>query len=92
MDADKKRKAADVFASALELPTEVRTPYVERACGDDTELRAEVETLLNAHQDAARVVATAPHILSQALASDVLGSVIAHYKVTRRLGAGGMCT
>jgi len=34
----------DIFQSALELPSSERTAYLTRACGNDDELRSEVES------------------------------------------------
>src|SRR5215207_6069669 len=43
-----------VVDAALELPPEERAGYVARACGEDAELRAEVEQLLRACEQAER--------------------------------------
>ena len=40
-----------VFAEALAHAGGARSSYLDRACADDAELRAEVESLLQAHQE-----------------------------------------
>jgi serine/threonine-protein kinase len=42
-------RANEVFALALEVPQQRRQLYLERACGDDSELRGQVEALLAAY-------------------------------------------
>jgi hypothetical protein len=39
-------KVRSVFDSALGLPAEEHSSFLDRSCGDDTELRTEVERLL----------------------------------------------
>jgi hypothetical protein len=46
------RRADAIFDAALDLADAERTAYVERACGDDAALRAEVLGLLGAHRSA----------------------------------------
>src|SRR6185503_4983570 len=41
-----------IFKAALELPPEQRADYLRNGCGDDHELRARVEGLLQANENA----------------------------------------
>src|SRR5216684_8769687 len=41
-----------LFAEALQLPVSERSAFLERACGDDANLRQRVEGLLRAHDSA----------------------------------------
>ena len=41
-----------LFRAALLHPTEERADFLEAACADDPELRAELESLLNADEEA----------------------------------------
>lgn len=41
-----------VFQSALEQPADLRSSFVANACSSDVPLRAEVESLLSAHDAA----------------------------------------
>lgn len=49
MDAARWREVSRITADALELEDRDRARYLERACGDDRELRAEVDRILKAH-------------------------------------------
>ncbi|MFN3244273.1 MAG: hypothetical protein ACE37K_22400 [Planctomycetota bacterium] len=42
----RQERLIELFAEASELAQADRAPFLDRACGDDTELRAELETLL----------------------------------------------
>lgn len=42
-------KEMRVFTEALALPPAERADYLDRACGDDAELRRKIEALLKAH-------------------------------------------
>ena len=44
------QRAKDVFLVALAQPGPDRSAFLADACGDDTALRAEVESLLNFHE------------------------------------------
>ncbi len=53
MDAARWQRIDEVFAAALEQPDGQRRDFLDRACGDDAELRREVESLLANHGDEA---------------------------------------
>lgn len=60
----------DIFDAASDLPLEQRTAYLDAACGTDTAMRAEVESLLRSHDGAGRFLSNAtvdvkPEALSQ---------------------------
>jgi hypothetical protein len=83
--------AETLFAAALDLtdPAECAA-FLERACGGDATLRAEVEPLLAAH-------AEAKHFMNTAAAADTTatppheraGQRIGRYKLLERIGEGG---
>jgi TolB-like protein/tetratricopeptide (TPR) repeat protein len=91
-----------VFLEAVELSPDERDAFLARACGADTGLRSEVESLLAAHDDErpfldAPAVAGAAHALSaefdetQPTAARLQpGTRIGQYEVIERLGSGGM--
>jgi eukaryotic-like serine/threonine-protein kinase len=54
----------EIFNSALELATPAeRVAYLDHACGDDAALRAQVDELLRAHEQAEGFLADAPTLV-----------------------------
>jgi serine/threonine protein kinase len=89
-----KPNEREIFCEALERPTtRERAEYLDEVCRKDTGLRARVEALLNAHQEAGRFLAGGP-------GGDVttfdrppiveLGELIGPYKLLERIAEGGM--
>ena len=49
MSAAEHSRAKTIFFAAIELPPDERRAYLDDACGEDTALRREVESLLKHH-------------------------------------------
>jgi Tol biopolymer transport system component len=92
----------ELFHAALELPLPERDAFLSQACGADSALQAEVESLLVAHADAGSFAqAPIPDLTASALApsgaetpaagvGDSVGRWLGSYEVIDRIGAGGM--
>jgi WD40 repeat protein/serine/threonine protein kinase len=89
------RSPEEILQEAAEIldPAE-RAAYLEQACGGDEALRAEIESLLRAHQEAGTFLNSPAFELKGALnPSGCLegpGTIIGRYKLLRVLGEGGM--
>ena len=83
------QQAKDLFLSVLELPLAERDAFLADACGEDTILRLEVESLLQFHDAANAVDADrAPEHDHPVFAP---GEVFAgRYRMVERIGSGGM--
>ncbi|MGC4051860.1 MAG: serine/threonine-protein kinase [Paludibaculum sp.] len=95
MTADRWRQIEDIFNQAVEQPLAVRARFLQQACGDDAELRSEVESLLACDAPEEKLVAglgDAEATLSAAdeMESAMAGRRIGSYRLTRWLGNGGM--
>ena len=92
-DLLRKRRVFHLLAEALEHPTEERAAFLDQACGDDKELRRELDTLLNAEppedndQDLLAQPAWSVHAKDEGI-----GRSIGHYRLVRLLDRGGMGT
>jgi serine/threonine-protein kinase len=79
-------RVKEIFQSALDRAADERTAFVRQACGDDRDLRAEVESLLLAHQQAG----TFAEVGFGSAEWDLIGREIGTYRILSLLGAGGM--
>jgi serine/threonine protein kinase len=84
-----------LYQAAMELRPDQRTTFLKQACGEDTPLRREVESLLAAERKAGSFLAAgAIDDAAKALAVEkplsLVGKRLGHYQVRSLLGAGGM--
>jgi eukaryotic-like serine/threonine-protein kinase len=85
----------EIYHAALELPENKRQAFLNQKCGDDDELRREVDSLLGFDDQAKAFIETPPDDLAAALFAnraghDILGKRLDHYHVISQLGSGGM--
>ncbi len=102
---DRWRTIAPILEEALDLPADRRGPFLDQACGRDTALRAEIESLLRADGEAGSFLGTPVALSAVGLESgergdaaeeaaarspDLAGRAIGPYRVVREIGRGGM--
>ena len=99
MDPERWKQIERLCQSALEMERGKREAWLKQACAGDESLRREVEALLEqqaqaegflkegAIDDAAKVLAGEK---ANALASELTGRTISHYRVIEKIGQGGM--
>ena len=90
----------EIFGIAAELRGQAREAYLDRACADDSAMRADVESLLAAH-DAAGPFLHQPTAKLETVASspphehpsaESPGRLIGRYKLLEQIGEGGFGT
>lgn len=79
-------KITDIYHRAAELDGPDRDGFLDEACGADSLIRKEVESLLDADRDAGEFIST-PAIGSMESWS---GQFVGHYQIMSRIGSGGM--
>ncbi len=93
MVEDRRRRVNELLLSALELEPESRPAFLESQCGEDTDLRRQVEVLLAKQEQAGSFLET-PAIGYTALTQTATVSPPAQqfgvYRIVAPLGAGGM--
>ncbi|MCU1260375.1 MAG: serine/threonine protein kinase with repeat [Bryobacterales bacterium] len=93
---DRWERVKTIFVSALELKPADRPLFLAAECGADTELRREVESLLDSHEGAGDFIEEPPSALKTLLTDDTAtvhldaGTRIGAYQLVREIGRGGM--
>jgi serine/threonine protein kinase/Flp pilus assembly protein TadD len=85
------QRVQGVFHAVAELPRAERAAALNRECGNDAELRRQVEALLQAHDDPAELPAADPEPTGAYVPPVEPGQAFAgRYKLRQKLGEGGM--
>jgi serine/threonine-protein kinase len=103
LDPARWRRLSAILDGALDLPLDAREPYLQEVCGNDADLRRQVEELLAADASAGRFLETpagervAPLVaeMSQGLYNTEgfpKGRIVGTYRLLDELGEGGMGT
>src|SRR5262245_12670306 len=96
MTPDRWARIDQLLDEALELPLAERSSFLDEACGEDDDLRREVESLLAAHQKAGEKFLDRPALdlaarqLARKSEQSLIGRPLGHYGVLSVLGLGGM--
>ncbi len=82
MSRERHRRLEELFHEALERPVSERDAFLAEACGDDTDLRAELDNLLSHDDDTLdqTLVSTRPEPMPER---------IGPYRIVRAIGEGG---
>jgi serine/threonine protein kinase/Flp pilus assembly protein TadD len=93
MKSGHRKKALDLFEAALGREPGERARFLAEACAEDSELRAQVEKLITAHQEKATVlqetlVEGSPPAPDPDAPAE--GRLIGPYRIIGQLGEGGM--
>ena len=92
MDPKRLELIDQIFQTALDTDPKSRTVFLDSACGDDIELRSEVESLLSAHRNAGQFIedsasdVAAAWTMNRALTP---GRMLGQYRIEDFIGAGG---
>src|SRR5207247_1942799 len=85
----------EIFHAALDQEPNQLNAFLDETCAGDEVLRGKVEALLASHQLAGNFIETpvaglAASIVENRQADLLVGRTIGHYKISKRIGTGGM--
>ncbi|MBD3298756.1 MAG: protein kinase, partial [candidate division Zixibacteria bacterium] len=93
MDTNRWKRVQELFDAVIDLPADERAAFLERKCAGDDELRAEVESLLDADaSDHAILDGHAADMIGVEEAPSREGTAVGPYRLVEEIGAGGMGT
>ena len=95
MDTTRWQKTKDLFALVLEEPAQRRKDFLREACGDDLQLREEIESLLAAHDETGQLLERGEYAVASVFkegGTGYAGKEFGHYRIVREIGRGGMGT
>jgi len=94
MSPERFARIDELFNATLDQPAGSRTAFLEKECGDDLELMAEVQAMLSVDGDDGGTIGKAmmdgAEAWSLATEEQAIGQRLGHYKITGFLGRGGM--
>ena len=99
MELERWQKIEELYQAAMAQPAEQRADILQRACCGDTELRAEVESLLVAARGASSFLEGSPVYTTTEggprpthamFPDEIAGAVIGRYHLLQKIGEGGM--
>lgn len=88
-------RVEEIFYAAIKLGYEERAAFLSRMCALDNELRAEVESLIRAHEEPSNFLDSPLSVLTAGLFDfedfDIeIGQTVGRYRILTLLGQGGM--
>ena len=94
MDSNRWSQVKEIFYAALDLPQAERRVFLRGKCDDDL-LYEEIESLLEAHEEAERFIeapafASVKDFIKDEKESSLIGKLISVYRIEKEIGRGGM--
>jgi serine/threonine protein kinase len=89
MSPDQEHRLEEIFSAARGLPPLEQAAFLNRACGKDAELRRQVDSLLQAHEEAGRFLQPTVALSTPKASMEKPGDRIGRYKLLEQIGEGG---
>ncbi len=95
MNTERYQRVRDLFHAVCDLDADARAAAIDDACGDDPELRTEVESLLAHHDEESEQLSDSQAGIGVgwiAAADAAMPDRIGQYRIIGKIGEGGMGT
>ena len=89
MSPERWKKIKEILARAIELEPEERAGFLAEICGEDAELKKEVEVFL-AQEEAEILENNAFAVFDESVGGEFVGQTIDDYEIISQIGIGGM--
>src|SRR5262245_35419134 len=92
MQQDRWERVKEIFGTAVEFTAQRRRQFLDAACVGDTQLRAEVDSLLAAHESSDSFInqPAALALQPQSTRPSWIGRRVGPYRIEEEVGRGGM--
>ena len=90
MTPERWAQIEELFHRAAESDPQHRTAVLDEACGNDSELREQVEALLSSDHSARSQMQAAVRSEFESVAFSLTSTTVSHYRILGGLGGGGM--
>ncbi len=96
MDSKRLRQIEEIYNAILDAAPDDRKSFLSERCGDDDDLRSEVESLLSFENTSDNFIDESPGPLAAEMFSgrkdqaSRVGEMLGHYRIVSKIGAGGM--
>jgi serine/threonine protein kinase len=96
LNPERWQQVREILDKTIALRTSERSPYLDKVCTGDLELRTEVESLLGSHEQAGSIFLNTPAVDLKSAIPDIgrkpdrAGSRIGVYQIMEEIGHGGM--
>lgn len=95
MTPEKLKKVEEIYHAVLEVPQPKQKEFLQTSCGDDLELRQEVESLLSFEKTFASIIDSPPEsiirkVFAESEKTAFINTQVNHFKIISLLGEGGM--
>jgi serine/threonine protein kinase len=96
MNPERWKQVREILEAVVHLPPAERETYLQKVCLNDSELRSEIESLMQSHEQAGNVFLENPAVDLKAVLeepdteSSWIGRLIGVYRIAEQIGHGGM--
>lgn len=90
MKQDEWQRVKEIFHQARELEPDERADFLDKVCGENTEVREQVQILLESYESDFLEDTVLHQVVAAVGSSLQSGQKIGHYRIKELLGAGGM--